>query len=446
MFQLRDYQKRMVAEEVQRKNLLVVAPMGAGKTISTLTALAALIIDPRECVENVLIIAPKRVAQSVWAQEALENGTGLNVRYCERALDVKLFLLEPATHHIAVCSVTRIEEIPHGCWDCVVIDESTMMKHHKSKRSKEARRICNKVPRRIELTGTPIHNGYEGLWHQLFLLDGGKAVGRTLGEFRSRYMREKYRVNGVVTIFEIDPARIPQLMRDIKPLVYVVDADVKLPDCLYKDVTIDLPKSVKKKYDGFEESYVMTYREETGKDAYSGEAKTLLAFSRTSLGMKLRQFASGFVYTDDDEHKTYVTTHREKIEALKELVEGFDGGVLVAYQFKSEYEELKKAFPKARRIETDEDVVSWNEGRMPMALVHPSSVGHGLNLQFGGHVLVWFSLTYDAELYAQLNKRLHRSGQTSAVSIIHLIARGTIDERVLSILRKKENYAKDFVK
>ena len=161
--------------------------------------------------------------------------------------------------------------------------------------------------------------------------------------------------------------------------------------------------------------------------------------------MKLRQFASGFVYTDD-EHKTYVTTHREKIEALKELVEGFDGGVLVAYQFKSEYEELKKAFPKARRIETDEDVVSWNEGRMPMALVHPSSVGHGLNLQFGGHVLVWFSLTYDAELYAQLNKRLHRSGQTSAVSIIHLIARGTIDERVLSILRKKENYAKDFVK
>lgn len=442
MIELREYQKKMVQEIKRRKNVLVVAPMGAGKTLSTLVALREMIVESGREVDNVLILAPKRVAQNVWVQEALGYNLGLNIRYCDRALDVKLFLLTPANHHVCVCSVTRIDEIPHGCWTTVVLDESTLFKHHRSKRSKEVRRICNRVPCRIALTGTPVHNGVEGLWHQCFILDGGKALGRTLGEFRRRYMRIKYQVNGVVSVFEADPAMFPQLLRDSRGVVYRVDADVKLPDCFFKTIEIDFGKRLLSEYRTFEETNVMLYKEETGKDAFA-EDKAIVAFSRTSLGMKLRQFASGTVYVDET-HSSYVVKHRLKIDMLKDIVESRERGILVAYQFKCEEKELRAAFPTARRIDTQRDVDDWNAGRIDVALVHPASVGHGLNLQFGGNTLVWFSLTYDGELYSQLNKRLHRTGQKDPVSVVHLIAKGTIEERILKILQRKEQTANSF--
>ena len=232
-------------------------------------------------------------------------------------------------------------------------------------------------------------------------------------------------------------------MSDCRHLVYIVKNSVALPECLYKNVYIDLPKRRMTEYKTFEETNVLAFEKENGGKPYGGDEKTFLAFSRTSLGMKLRQFASGCVYLDDT-NETYDVVHTEKIEALKDLRESYDGGMLVAYGFKSEYEELKKAFPTARRLDTPQDIADWNARKIGMALVHPASVGHGLNLQFGGSVVVWYSLTYDAELYAQLNKRLHRSGQKETVSIIHLIARGTIDEKVLKILQRKESDAETF--
>lgn len=442
MIALREYQKDIVRTIVERKNVLIVAPMGAGKTVSTLTALTALI--GRGEVRDVLIIAPKRVAMSVWVQEAKKYDFPLNIRFCERALDMEKFLYSEASHRVMVCSVTRIQEIPHGFWDCVVIDESTLFKHKQSKRSKEIRRICNKVPYRIELSGTPIHNGYEGLWHQCFILDGGKALGKSLTEFRNRYCKEKYRVNGVVTIYEIDPIMIPCVMNDCKHLVYVVNNNAKLPPLLYKDIYIDFSKREMDRYKAFEETNIMIFENGNGNDPYK-EQKTLLAFCRTSLGAKLRQFASGFVYPEDSK-STWERVHTLKIDVLKELMDSFEGGVLVAYQFQSELAELKNAFPKGRTLLTNADIEAWNRGDVPIAFVHPQSVGHGLNLQFGGHVLVWFSLTYDAELYAQLNKRLHRSGQTETVSVLHLIVRGTIDEKILKVLQRKEQNADAFVK
>lgn len=446
--ELRDYQKRIVREEVTRPNLLVVAPMGAGKTLSTLFAVSALISAPASAsgahtsgrVRNVLIIAPKRVAKSVWAQEAVEYDLGLNIRFCERAVDIKLFLVEPANHRICVCSVTRITEIPDGCWDMVIIDESTLFGNKKALRSKEVRRICNRVPRRVLLTGTPIHGGYEKLWHQIFLLDGGKALGKTLTEFRQTYMRVKYQMAGVVTVWEINPVMVPQLHAAIAHLVYVVRDSVALPPILFKNVYVDLPPKRMREYELFERESVLEFQDG---DPYAGEPKKLVAFAASSRGVKLRQLASGCVYADET-NKTYSVTHTEKIEALKELVEAAERGVLVAYSFRSEYEELRKAFPAARRLETAQDIEDWNAGRIDMALAHPASVGHGLNLQRGGCVAVWFSLTYDAELYAQFNKRLHRPGQRDTVSVIHLITRNTIDDKVLRVLQSKQDRADEF--
>ena len=451
MYELRSYQKNIVKEELTRGNVLIVSPMGSGKTLSTLVAMSVLIT--RACsdsasnanthgVKNVLIIAPKRVASSVWVQESDSLDMGINIRYCEKALDGNLFLLQKASHRVAVCSVTRIEEIPHGCWDMIILDESTLFGNKMSKRSKEARRLCNKVPRRVLLTGTPIHGGYEKLWHQIFLLDGGKALGKSLTAFREKYMRVKYSVKGVVTIWEINPPMIPTLLDDVRHLAYVVKDSIKMPDALYKNIYIELPHKRACEYQEFEQNSIVEFTALNGGNPYS-DLKKLAAFAASSRGIKLRQLASGCVYADET-NTTYSITHKEKIEALQELYNSLESPLLVVYAFQSELKSLKNVFTAARLLNTPKDIEDWNNGSIPMALVHPASVGHGLNLQFGGCVVVWFSLTYDAELYAQTNKRLDRPGQTEIVSILHLIARGTIDEKVLKVLKVKENLAESF--
>lgn len=442
----------MVGEILEREQLLLVAPMGSGKTPSTLVATSTLIV--RACVASaseavtqkgvrtVLIIGPKRVARTVWAQEATKHDMGMNIRFCDKAADIKMMLFEPASHHVIVCSVTKINEIPDGCWDMVIVDESTLFGNKMSKRSKEARRLCNGVQRRLLLTGTPIHGGYEKLWHQIFLLDGGKALGKSLTKFREKYMRVKYNLKGVVTIWEINPAMIQQLHKDIKHLVYIVKDSVKLPPALYKNIYLDLPSKRQQEYDQFERESVMVFQEQNGTNPY-GDIKKLVAFAASSRGIKLRQLSSGCVYTDE-ERKEYSVTHHEKLEALKEIKETNDTPLLVVYAFKSELNHLKEKFPKARMLNTEKDIEDWNKGKIEIALVHPASVGHGLNLQFGGHMLIWYSLTYDAELYAQTNKRLDRPGQKNIVSIIHLIAKGTIDEKILKVLQKKQKNADNF--
>lgn len=462
MYTLRQYQKNIIKEELIRPHLLVVAPMGAGKTGSTLVAMSTLIVRAcsdaasnaitQERVKNVLIIAPKRVATSVWVQESDDNDMGLNIRFCKLAIDIKLFLLEPDSHHVAVCSVTRIDEIPHGCWDMVIIDESTMFGNKMSKRSKEARRICKGVKRRVLLTGTPIHGGYEKLWHQIFLLDGGAALGKSLTKFREKYMTIKYSVKGVVTVWQINPQMVQQLHQDIKHLVYVVRDNVKMPDALYKNIYVNLPSKRQLEYDTFERDSIMDFKEERMKndsderrEKYMREDKTLVAFAASSRGTKLRQLASGCVYADDT-NTTYSITHKEKIEAIRELQNSIDSPMLVVYAFQSELKELKNVFPKSRKLDKDKDIQDWNAGKIPIALAHPASIGHGLNLQFGGHVVIWYSLTYDAELYAQTNKRLDRPGQKNIVSILHLIAKGTIEEKILKVLRGKERLAEQFNK
>jgi SNF2 family DNA or RNA helicase len=450
MIKLEPHQHGIVNEILNRPNVLVVAPMGAGKTMATLVAVTTLLLrsasspddSTQRRIKNVLIIAPKRVAMSVWVQEADSCNMGLSIRFCKTALDIKLFLMEQSHHHIAVCSVTRIEEIPNGCWDMVIIDESTMFGNKSSLRSKEARRICRGVPRRVLLTGTPIHGGYEKLMHQIFLLDGGETLGKTLTSFRDNFMKVKYHVKGVVTVWEIVESKIPDLQNAIAHLLYVVRDSVKMPDALYKNVYVELPPKRMEEYKTFERESIIEFNAENGK-AFDTSLKTLVAFAASARGAKLRQLASGCVYADVD-NATFSITHNEKIDEITELYNRMDSPILLVYAFKSELTTLKKTFPKARQLNNEQDIADWNGGKIPIALVHPASVGHGLNLQFGGFTVVWYSLTYDAELYAQTNKRLDRRGQKEIVSIIHLIAKGTIDEKILKILQEKSRLADEF--
>ena len=439
----------MVREIVTRKRLLIVSPMGSGKTLASLFAMAKLTLSGEA--RNILVIAPLRVASSVWQQENEKYGIGLNVRYCKTALDIKLFLLSPGTH-VCVASVSRIEEIPHKCWDAVFLDESTLYGNKSSKRSKEARRICNRVPYRVLLTGTPIHGGYEKLFHQMFLVDGGEALGRTLTSFLASFMRVKFKLNAVVSVYEIDPFHISTIMERIKPSVLILKDVVKLPPLFVKNIYVDLPKVRLEEYKQFQKDSIIAFKAETGSDPLNSE-KALIAFSKTTMGMKLRQLASGAVYTNDPTERwspptkmngVYSVTHRAKMDCVKEIYEAAGRGVMVVYQFKSELEELRKTFPEAKTLDSEAEIAAWNAGKIPMILVHPASAGWGLNLQFGGNIIVWFSLTYDAELYAQLNKRLYRSGQTESVSLVHIIAKGTIDERILLVLINKEKTAKEF--
>jgi len=452
MYELELHQKRIVQEELSRNNVLVVAPMGAGKTGATLVALSMLILrsqstsspdtKTQSSVKNVLIIAPKRVATSVWVQEADNCGMGLNIKFCQKAVDIKLFLLSPESHHVVVCSVTRITEIPHGCWDMVIIDESTMFGNKSSLRSKEARRICKGVPRRVLLTGTPIHGGYEKLWHQIFLLDGGLSLGKTLTSFRDTYMRVKYSVKGVVTVWEVNPLRIPLIKSATSHIIYVVRDHVAMPDVVNKNIYVNLPAQRFGEYKVFEMESIVSFKGVTGSDVFNTD-KTLVAFAASSRGIKLRQLASGCVYADET-NDNYSITHTEKMMVVKSLLEELDSPLLVVYAFKSELRTLLKEFTTARMLDTDKDIADWNYKKIPIALVHPASVGHGLNLQFGGNVVVWYSLPYDAELYAQTNKRLDRRGQTEIVSILHLITKGTIDEKILKVLQSKERTAEEF--
>lgn len=436
MLELRTSQKSMVRTIVERPNLLLVSAMGSGKTVSTLVAVRQL-VDSGE-VRNVLIIAPKSVAFGVWPDENEQHGIGLNLRYCYRERDIVNFMAEQNCHHVCVCSVTMIAEIPHKGmhWDMVILDESTLFKHKSSARSKEARRLCNGVYRRLLLTGTPIHNGYENLWHQMFLLDGGKALGKSLTSFRVRYMYESHKISGVVTVYKVRPGMDEVILKDTAHLIYVADYDLELTGLMYKNIYVELPEKVYTSYIALD-TIGVTRLDDT----------KLVAYSQSAEGAKLRQIASGQVIptTENPKNAGYKVAHREKLNAVRDIASTASDGVLVAYQFKGELAELRKAFPDARTITCKEDIVAWNNGEIPVALVHPDSVGYGLNLQYGGCTVVWYTLTLNGELYAQLNKRLHRPGQTQPVTVVHILTRSTIDIPILKMLERKQAEADKFV-
>lgn len=426
----RAYQEYAIKKIIENPAISLMLDMGLGKTIITLSAIQELIYNRFE-VQKVLIIAPLKVAQTTWLEENAKWKLNLKIIPVLGAEEKRLSALKK-TADIYVINRENV------CWlinfyrknfpfDMIVIDESSSFKNPQAKRFKALKKIRPLIKRIVELTGTPAPNSLMDLWAQIFLLDSGARLGRTLGEYRRKYFTEGAR-NGYV-VYNWLP------IKNAAKIIYKKISDISvsmksedyltLPPVINNFVKILLPEKIQDSYKKFEENLIL-----------SVEEKMLEASSAGVLANKLLQFANGAVY--DDEGKV-TEIHAEKLNALEEIVESVNQPMLIFYWFKHDLERLQKNFPNAIQLKSAENISDWNAGKIKMLLAHPASAGHGLNLQFGGNIIVWFSLTWSLEFYQQANKRLHRSGQDKPVIIHHLIAKNTIDETIIKVLSDKNS-------
>lgn len=404
---------------------------GLGKTITTLTAINELMYDSFE-ISKVLIIAPLRVAQSTWKEE-IEKWDHLNLlRYSIVVGDEKERLKAlKQNSDIYIINRENVDWLVTKSgidfnFDMLVIDELSSFKSHTSKRFKSLLKIRPYFERVVGLTGTPSSNGLMDLWAEFRVLDLGERLGRYITHYRNEYFLPDKR-NGAV-IFSYKPQlnaeeriyrRLADMTISMKSTEYL-----KMPELILNELEINLDEKDQMKYKKFKKEMVMTIQE-----------KEIDAINAASLSNKLIQLANGSIY---DEDKKFYEVHNKKLDKLEEIIESANGKpVLVAYWFKADKERIEKRF-KVREIKTADDIKQWNMGMINLALIHPASAGHGLNLQSGGSTLVWFSLTWSLELYQQTNARLYRQGQKDTVVIHHLITKNTIDEDIMKSLKRKD--------
>lgn len=423
---LHSYQRDAVQWILDTPKGALIAGMGLGKTLITLTAVQQL-LDGFEAMK-VLVVAPKRVALSTWPEE-IWKWPHLNLHYTQLCGDaahrIKAVTQDTRLHIINVDNlVWLIDHLGKGWdYDMVVIDESSLFKSYASKRFKALKRRLADIDRVLLLTGTPAPNGLLDLWPQVYLLDGGKRLFRTITAYRQHYFESDYlgynwtpRPGSSEDIYE----RISDLCLRLDTADYT-----DVPPRIDVRVGVSLPPAARHQYEQMERDSLLQLQEQ---DVTAATAGVLVG--------KLLQMANGAIYTEDG----WEEIHSAKVEALKEIVDTAAGQpVLVAYYFKHDLERLREAFPKARVLDTDPDTIrAWNAGEIPVLLAHPQSAGHGLNLQHGGSILVWFGLVWSLELYQQFNARLHRQGQRETVVVHHLVASGTVDGDVLSALTQKD--------
>lgn len=407
--------------------------MGTGKTVTTLTALDCLLHDYLED-GPVLVIAPKRVALDTWTTESSEwehlSHLKVSVVIGTAKQRQEALLTKADIYVINRENVVWLTEHFSGRWPfpIVVIDELSSFKSAQSKRWKALRRVRGRIRRIIGLTGTPRPNGLEDLWPQMYLLDLGERLSKTLGGFRARYLLPD-KSNGYV-VYSYKPkdgaeAEVYDRISDICMSIKKEDV-LQLPGQIYTDIVVRPPASLLKQYKAFERDKVLECLDADGE---------VVAGSAAALTNKLLQFANGAIYDMDG---TVHQIHDLKLDALEELVEQAGGDpVLILYAYKHDETRIASRIP-CRKLDTAQDIKDWNAGKIPVAIAHPASIGHGLNLQYGGHILIWFGLTWSLELYQQANERLNRPGQTEVCRIFHIVLKGTHDERVLGALARKE--------
>lgn len=428
------------AIEFIKKNPIaaILLDMGMGKSSITLTAIMELMYDSFE-VSKVLIIAPLRVAKHTWSGEIekWEHLKGLRysivvgtVAQRKKALqkDADVYIINREN----VPWLIEQSGMPFD-YDMVVIDELSSFKNWQSKRFRSLMKVRPMVKRMVGLTGTPSSNGMMDLFAEYKVLDMGARLGRFIGQYRLNYFKPD-RVNGpIVYSYKLLPGAEQQIYEKIDDITISMKATdyLEMPELISTEYPVYLSASELDTYEEMKKDLVLNLP--------GGE---ITASNAASLSGKLSQMANGAVYTDDE---TYVEFHDKKLDALEDIIEAANGQpLMVAYWYKHDLirieERLKSLGVQYEKLDSDSSIEKWNKGELPVALVHPASAGHGLNLQSGGSTLVWFGITWSLELYQQTNARLYRQGQTaSCVKIIHLIAKGTIDERIVKALSDKDN-------
>ena len=407
--------------------------MGTGKTVTTLTALDKLLHDYLED-GPVLVIAPKRVALDTWTTESSEweHLSHLRVSVVIGTAKQRQAALDAEADIYVINRENVVWLVEHfgGRWPfpIVVVDELSSFKSAQSKRWKALRRVRGRIRRIIGLTGTPRPNGLEDLWPQMYILDLGERLSKTLGGFRERYLvPEKFNGHVVYSYIPKEGAEAEVYDRISDICMSIKKEDVlSLPGQMYSDILVRPSAELLKRYKTFEREKVLECLDADGE---------VVAGSAAALTNKLLQFANGAIYDmDGGVHEL----HDLKLDALEELVEQAGGDpVLILYAYKHDEARIASRI-KCRKLDTAQDIKDWNAGKIPVAIAHPASIGHGLNLQYGGHILIWFGLTWSLELYQQANERLNRPGQTEVCRIFHIVLKGTHDERVLRALEQKE--------
>ncbi|MCR0611677.1 DEAD/DEAH box helicase [[Clostridium] innocuum] len=410
----------------------VLLDMGLGKTSITLTALADLLFDSFE-IHKVLVIAPLRVASVTWSAE-IEKWEHLHILQYSVAVGTEAERLTALNTQSDIYIINRenvqwlIEKsgVPFD-FDMLVVDELSSFKNYQSKRFKALMKVRPKIKRAVGLTGTPSSNGLMNLFAEFKLLDMGARLGRFIGQYRTAYFSPDKRNGQIVYSYKPLPNAEQQIYERISDITISMKSTdhLKMPELISIQYEVELSEEEKKKYEELKKDLILQLPD--------GE---ITAANAASLTGKLSQMANGAVYSDDE---SILQIHDRKLDALEDIIESANGKpVLVAYWFRHDLERIRKRFA-VREIKTSRDIANWNNGSIPVAVIHPASAGHGLNLQSGGSALVWFGITWSLELYQQTNARLWRQGQTAeTVVITHIIAKGTIDERIVKALKMKD--------
>ncbi len=440
--QMHNYQLHVSDHIVLNDNCAAFLEMGLGKTVSTLDACNRLIFEEVE-VEKVLVVATKRVTESVWKQEAAkwEHLKHLRISLVIGTQQQRKETLK-VDADIYVISRDNVQWLcaqyggSGGPFDMLVIDESSGFKNHKSQRFKALRLMHFK--RVVELTGTPSPNGLIDLWAPMYLLDKGERLGRTIGEYRHNFFIPGQTNGHIVYNYKIkkgSPEKIYSAISDICISMKAKDY-LEMVGRTNNNIIIPMPDDLKKRYLQFEKDKVLEI---------FGTGEEITPANAAALNNKLLQFANGAIYYDDIINNVKKKVHVEhdlKLEALEEIMDDANGKpVLLAYTLQSDAVRIEEYFAKykPRRLNDDQDIKDWNAGKIQMMIMHPLSGAHGLNLQDGGHLIVWFGQTWSSELEQQFNSRLHRQGQLNHVIVHKLILQGSMDEDVIKSQLNKQD-------
>lgn len=431
------YQEYATNKIIEQPACGLFLEMGMGKTAATLTAVSELLYERFE-VARVLVIAPLRVAEDTWSRECKkwEHLRHLRISKILGAERDRVKAVNAAAD-LYVVNRENVEWLVgyHGRYwpyDMVIVDELSSFKSAKAKRFKALRKVRPLVSRIVGLTGTPAPNGLLDLWPQLYLLDMGERLGRTMTGYRERYFLPDKRNRNVIFSYKPKTDAEDAIYQRISDICVSMKAHdfLKMPERIDNVIEVALSEGEQGQYDRLERETLLSFPE--------GDID---AVNAAALSNKLLQMANGAVY---DEHGGVKKIHDRKLVALEDLWESANGKpLLIFYAYKHDKERLRVFFEQrgiaVRALDSSADILEWNEGRIEVAVVHPASAGHGLNLQAGGNIIIWFGLTWSLELYQQANARLWRQGQRETVIIHHIVSKDTIDETVMAAISRKEN-------